>query len=76
MANKQDLMSALSADEISTALNLQDMRDRVWQILPCSAMTGEGLQESMEWIVDQINTTCGKPDASPAAEEEAAVKTA
>lgn len=33
-----------------------DVRDRTYQILPCSAKTGEGLQESMEWIVEQINT--------------------
>lgn len=56
MANKQDLINALSPAEITTELNLNDLRDRQWQILPCSAKTGEGLQESMEWIVEQINT--------------------
>lgn len=60
MANKQDLVSALGADEVAELLNLQDLRDRTWQILPCSAVSGEGLQESMEWIVEQINTSCGK----------------
>lgn len=60
MANKQDLVSALGADEVAELLNLQDLRDRTWQILPCSAVSGDGLQESMEWIVEQINTSCGK----------------
>ena len=54
-ANKQDLISALGPDEISEGLNLHTMRDRVWEIQACSAKTGEGLQEGMEWIVSQIN---------------------
>lgn len=55
-ANKQDLASALSPAEISSELGLDKIRDRVWSILPCSAKTGEGLQEGMEWMVEQINT--------------------
>jgi ADP-ribosylation factor-like protein 3 len=54
-ANKQDLISALGPDEISEGLNLHTIRDRVWEIQACSAKTGEGLQEGMEWIVSQIN---------------------
>ncbi|GLE05393.1 hypothetical protein PINS_up014406 [Pythium insidiosum] len=50
-ANKQDLLNALPASEISTALNLSTIRDRTWHIQACSAKTGEGLQEGMEWIV-------------------------
>ena len=61
MANKQDLLNAMSPDEISAELNLNQLRDRTWQILPCSARTGDGLQESMEWLVEQINT--GKEEA-------------
>jgi signal recognition particle receptor subunit beta len=44
MANKQDLMSALTPEEITTELGLEGVRERTWQILPCSAKTGEGLQ--------------------------------
>jgi len=55
MANKQDLMSAATPAEITAELRLNELRDRTWQILPCSAKTGEGLQDGMEWIVDQIN---------------------
>ena len=54
-ANKQDLMSALAPDEISEGLNLHTMRERQWQIQACSARTGEGLQEGMEWLVGMIN---------------------
>lgn len=55
MANKQDLLNALAPSEISDQLGLNELRERTWQILPCSAKTGEGLQEGMEWIVEQIN---------------------
>lgn len=55
LANKQDLLNALSPAEITAELNLNELRDRTWQILPCSARTGEGLQEGMEWLVEQIN---------------------
>jgi ADP-ribosylation factor-like protein 3 len=64
MANKQDLLNALSAAEITTELGLNELRERTWQILPCSAKTGDGLQEGMEWIVEQINA--GKSEESKA----------
>jgi ADP-ribosylation factor-like protein 3 len=53
-ANKQDLLSALSAADISIGLNLPAIRDRAWQIQACSAKTGEGLQEGMEWLVKTV----------------------
>ena len=43
-ANKQDLALAASAAEIAHALNLHSIRDRKFQIQPCSALTNEGLQ--------------------------------
>merc|ERR1712061_925414 len=50
-ANKQDLLQASPADEISTALNLAAIGDRTWTIQACSAKEGNGLQEGMEWLV-------------------------
>eukprot|EP00438_Fugacium_kawagutii_P014605 Skav210576 [mRNA] locus=scaffold3272:217:13278:- [translate_table: standard] len=53
-ANKQDLMHASTAPEISEALGgarLEGIQDRIWQIQACSAKTGDGLQEGMEWLV-------------------------
>jgi ADP-ribosylation factor-like protein 3 len=50
-ANKQDLLSAQPAKEIAESLNLHTIRDRPWQIQACSAKSGEGLQEGMEWLV-------------------------
>merc|ERR1711907_726528 len=53
-ANKQDLMQALTMEEILEELQLMDLKDRPWQIQPCSAKTGVGLQDGMEWSVKQI----------------------
>ncbi len=54
LANKQDLVTALSPDEVAEGLNLYSIRDRPWQIQACSAKTGEGLQDGMEWLVKQV----------------------
>lgn len=37
-ANKQDLVNALSPDDIADTLNLYTIRDRPWQIQPCSGV--------------------------------------
>jgi ADP-ribosylation factor-like protein 3 len=54
LANKQDLLTAMAADEIAEALNLFLIRDRPWQIQGCSAKEGSGLQEGMGWLVKQV----------------------
>uniref|UniRef100_A0A8C1RZ03 ADP-ribosylation factor-like protein 3 n=1 Tax=Cyprinus carpio TaxID=7962 RepID=A0A8C1RZ03_CYPCA len=43
-ANKQDMTMAATAAEIAESLNLHTIRDRIWQIQPCSALTAEGVQ--------------------------------
>ena len=53
-ANKQDLISAVPADEISNAMRLHLIHDRPWCIMASSAHSGEGLQEGMEWLVKTI----------------------
>ena len=50
-ANKQDLISAHTPEEISDGLNLSCINDRPWNIQPCSAKSGDGLKEGMEWIM-------------------------
>lgn len=51
LANKQDLSGALTAAEISETLNLTNIRDRNWHIQPCSAKTGEGVDDGMKWVL-------------------------
>lgn len=54
LANKQDLVHAAQADDISEALALSNIRDRPWQIQPCSAIQGDGLEPGMAWLVKQM----------------------
>eukprot|EP01084_Bolivina_argentea_P076725 139082_1 len=42
LANKQDLPNAMSVDEMSNRLGLNQLRNRKWYILPICATTGEG----------------------------------
>lgn len=55
-ANKQDLLGALSFKEISKELELGEemFSNRHWNIVGCSAVTGEGLVEGVDWIVKDI----------------------
>jgi ADP-ribosylation factor-like protein 3 len=55
-ANKQDLLQATPADEISDALAMNAITDRTWTIQACSAKDGTGLQEGMEWLVSQCGS--------------------
>jgi|EP00002_Diphylleia_rotans_P009908 ADP-ribosylation factor-like protein 3 len=55
-ANKQDLINAATAEEITTSLSLHSIRGRPWQIQACSAKKNEGLSEGMEWIMNIINS--------------------
>merc|ERR1739845_179894 len=50
-ANKQDLLQAVPADEIIETLELGSIADRTWTIQACSAKTGEGLHEGMQWMI-------------------------
>lgn len=51
-ANKQDIATALDADEVMENLKLEEIKDREWTIQACSAMTKEGLSEGMEWVIE------------------------
>lgn len=66
-ANKQDVAGARSAEEIAEILGLTGgdgaesdegtpslLRHRHWSIKACSAVTGEGVQEGLDWIVQDI----------------------
>ena len=58
-ANKQDLAGALTAEEIAEVLNLKAdafTTGRHWEIRGCSAVTGEGLVEGIDWMVSDISS--------------------
>ncbi|XP_065882453.1 ADP-ribosylation factor-like protein 2 [Dysidea avara] len=53
-ANKQDLPGSLSAEEIKECLQLDMIKTHHWQILQCSAVTGENLVNGIDWIISDI----------------------
>jgi ADP-ribosylation factor-like protein 2 len=53
-ANKCDLPGALSAEEIKEILNLDEIKTHHWQIVGCSAVTGEHLLEGIDWMINDI----------------------
>lgn len=51
LANKQDLPGAMQTDKIADAMGLRSLPSRTqWFIQPCSAATGEGLFDGLEWV--------------------------
>ncbi|OIV93750.1 hypothetical protein TanjilG_07653 [Lupinus angustifolius] len=55
LANKQDIKGALTPEDIAKVLNLEAMdKTRHWNIVGCSAYTGEGLLEGFDWLVQDI----------------------
>uniref|UniRef100_A0A673HZR4 ADP-ribosylation factor-like protein 6 n=1 Tax=Sinocyclocheilus rhinocerous TaxID=307959 RepID=A0A673HZR4_9TELE len=53
-ANKMDLRDALSAVKVSQLLCLENIKDKPWHICASDAVKGEGLQEGVDWLQDQI----------------------
>jgi ADP-ribosylation factor-like protein 2 len=54
-ANKQDLQGALTVEEIKSTLQLDDIKSHHWQIVSCSAVTGENLLDGMNWLLQDIS---------------------
>ena len=53
-ANKKDLPFAKSDVEVSRMLELDSITDRDWHIEPSNALTGDGVQEGIGWLAEQI----------------------
>lgn len=49
-----DCKDALSSVKIAAALGLDKIMDKPWHISASNALTGEGLQEGVEWLTQQI----------------------
>ncbi len=53
-ANKQDLIHALGPGEIAEEIKLENIQDRKWMIMSCSALTGDGLKDGFDWIIENM----------------------
>lgn len=49
-ANKQDQPNAMSVNEVTERLGLNQLRNRQWYVQPTCATTGDGLYEGLDWL--------------------------
>ena len=55
-ANKQDLDIALKPAEVAKGVNLHMITDRNWHIQGCSALTGSGLSDGLDWALREYQS--------------------
>lgn len=53
-ANKMDIPGALDPSEVSLMMDLASSTHRAWQIQGSNALTGEGVEEGMNWLIQQL----------------------
>lgn len=56
LANKQDMEGAMTVAEVHSALGLDALKTRTFQIFKTSAMKGEGLDQAMDWLANALST--------------------
>ncbi|KAF0689831.1 Aste57867_18743 [Aphanomyces stellatus] len=54
-ANKQDLGNAMTPAQVSAALQLNLVTGHATFVQPCSAVSGQGLYEGLEWLNSALN---------------------
>ncbi|KAL9237292.1 hypothetical protein vseg_011860 [Gypsophila vaccaria] len=55
LANKQDLSSAESAEEVARYLDLKKLDERAYMFQGVSAYDSRGIRESVEWLIDAMD---------------------
>ena len=50
------IQGALSVEEITEFLGLDQLKKRHWKAVACSAVSGEGLVEAFDWIVSDVGS--------------------
>lgn len=51
-ANKRDIAGAMDLGAMSSRLGLGKLMNRHWKIVGCSAVTGDGLLDGFDWLVN------------------------
>ncbi|XP_065204290.1 ADP-ribosylation factor 3-like [Planococcus citri] len=57
LAPDKDLPNAMNITEITDELCLQSVRYRNWVVQGISASKGDGIDEGLEWLIDQVERT-------------------
>ncbi|OXV08465.1 hypothetical protein Egran_03772 [Elaphomyces granulatus] len=55
-ANKQDIAGHLSPEEVTNALQLNKLRDRLWYVVPSVATQGTGIFEGLAWLSNNVKS--------------------
>jgi len=53
-ANKQDLPHAMSINEMTNLLGLNQIKNRQWYIQATCATSGDGLYEGLDWLAEEL----------------------
>ena len=53
-ANKQDLPNSMDTSEVVERMSLTSMRKREWFVQSCTATTGDGLWEGLDWLNENL----------------------
>ncbi|XP_067656935.1 ADP-ribosylation factor 1-like [Haliotis asinina] len=70
LANKQDLPHAMTVAEVAEAVNFERIQQtHRANIMGCCACVGDGLNEAMDWLSRELETSRRSPDADPSAKE-------
>lgn len=55
LANKIDLPSARDSGEIAELFALTEIKDHEWHVQGCCALTGQGLDDGLDWLTTKLN---------------------
>lgn len=56
-ANKMDLKDSVSPVQCSNKMGLHDITNKPWHICASNGLTGEGLNDGVDWLTDQIRSS-------------------
>ncbi|KAH6656143.1 ADP-ribosylation factor family-domain-containing protein [Truncatella angustata] len=56
-ANKQDIRDAMTPEEVQKALELGKLKDKIWNVMPSCATTGDGLIEGLAWLSNNVKAS-------------------
>ena len=56
LANKQDIAGAMTLERIHEVLRINEIKSHHCQVTKCSARTGEGVMEGLDWLVSDISS--------------------
>ena len=60
LANKQDIEGAMTVEQVTNALDLDQFKGRKWKIFGTCAVKGDGLVEAFNWLTLNLNSNANE----------------